>query len=98
MSRSKVTTALLNEALSGSLLKTSYKKDPIFGFDVPAQCEGVPAEILDPANTWPSRDEYFNKYDALAARFIENFKLMMSECPEHILEAGPKRLSSAQLR
>jgi ATP-dependent phosphoenolpyruvate carboxykinase len=37
--------------------------------------------ILDPANTWPSRDEYFRKYDALAARFIENFKLMMAECP-----------------
>ncbi len=42
--------------------------------------------------------EYYNKYDALAARFIENFKLMMGECPEHVLEAGPKRLTTASVR
>ena len=87
------TRALLNAALSGKLAKVEYKKDPVFGFDVPTSCEGVPSDILDPAGTWPSREEYFKKYDALAARFIENFKLMMAECPEHILEAGPKRLT-----
>ncbi|HZP01762.1 MAG TPA: phosphoenolpyruvate carboxykinase (ATP) [Terriglobia bacterium] len=88
------TRKLLNSALSGKLAKVDYFKDPVFGFDVPKSCEGVPSEILDPANTWGSREEYFKKYDALAARFIENFKLMMAECPEHVLEAGPKRLAA----
>ena len=60
---------------------------------MPKTCEGVPTEILDPANTWGSRDEYFRKYDALAARFIENFKLMKDGCPAHVVESGPKRLS-----
>jgi phosphoenolpyruvate carboxykinase (ATP) len=92
------TRALLNAALNGKLKQVEYKKDPIFGFDVPTTCEGVPSDILDPASTWPSRDEYFKKYDALAARFIENFKLMMAECPEHILEAGPKRLALVPAR
>jgi phosphoenolpyruvate carboxykinase (ATP) len=92
------TRALLNAALSGKLNRVEYKKDPVFGFDVPTTCEGVPSDILDPASTWPSRDEYFKKYDALAARFIENFKLMMAECPEHILEAGPKRLALVPVR
>ncbi len=92
------TRVLLNAALTGKLLKVEFHKDPIFGFDVPKSCEGVPTDILDPANTWPSRDEYYKKYDALAARFIENFKLMMRECPEHVLEAGPKRLSVAPVR
>jgi phosphoenolpyruvate carboxykinase (ATP) len=92
------TRALLNAALNGKLTKVQYMKDPVFGFDVPTTCEGVPSDILDPASTWPSRDEYFKKYDALAARFIENFKLMMAECPEHILEAGPKRLSLVPAR
>jgi phosphoenolpyruvate carboxykinase (ATP) len=87
------TRHLLNSALSGKLANVEYKKDPVFGFEVPTSCEGVPSNILDPAGTWPSRDEYFKKYDALAARFIENFKLMMVEAPEHILEAGPKRLT-----
>jgi len=92
------TRALLNAALNGSLLKVEYRKDPVFGFEVPMQCEGVPTHILDPANTWPSRDEYFSKYDALAARFIENFKIMVAECPERIREAGPKRLAMAAVR
>jgi len=51
------TRALLNARLDGSLLKVSYKKDPVFGFEVPTKCEGVPSEILDPASTWPSRDQ-----------------------------------------
>jgi phosphoenolpyruvate carboxykinase (ATP) len=88
------TRALLNAALSGSLLKVGYKKDPVFGFDVPEVCEGVPSQLLDPVNTWPSREEYYSRYDALAARFIENFKLMVSECPENIREAGPKRMEA----
>ncbi len=87
------TRALLNAALKGELLKVEFQKDPIFGFDVPKSCPDVPSQILDPANTWGSREEYFRKYDALAARFIENFKLMMEGCPEHILDSGPKRLN-----
>jgi phosphoenolpyruvate carboxykinase (ATP) len=92
------TRALLNAALTGKLQKVEYHKDPVFGFDVPKTCEGVPTDILDPANTWPSREEYYKKYDALAARFIENFKLMMRECPEHVLEAGPKRLATTHVK
>jgi phosphoenolpyruvate carboxykinase (ATP) len=92
------TRALLDAVLSGKLLKVEYQRDPVFGFDVPKTCEGVPSEILDPANTWPSREEYYKKYDALAARFIENFKLMMRECPEHVLEAGPQRLATTPTR
>jgi phosphoenolpyruvate carboxykinase (ATP) len=85
------TRGLLNAALEGKLAKVKFRKDPIFGFEVPTECEGVPADILDPANTWGDRDEYFRKYDALAARFIENFKLFASECPKEVAEAGPKR-------
>jgi phosphoenolpyruvate carboxykinase (ATP) len=92
------TRDLLNAALNGKLAKVQFVKDPVFGFEVPTTCEGVPSDILDPAGTWPSREEYFKKYDQLAARFIENFKLMMAECPEHILEAGPKRLTLVPAR
>jgi phosphoenolpyruvate carboxykinase (ATP) len=89
----RYTRAMLNSALNGSLLKVEYQKDPIFGFDVPKSCPDVPAQVLDPAGTWGSREEYFRKYDALAARFIDNFKLMTDGCPKHIQEFGPKRLA-----
>jgi phosphoenolpyruvate carboxykinase (ATP) len=86
------TRRLLDAALSGELDGVEYRKDPVFGFEVPLTCEGVPNEILEPANTWGSREEYYRKYDALAARFIENFKMLSQGCPPEIAKAGPKRL------
>ena len=86
------TRTLLKSVLSGKLHNVDFRQDPVFGFDVPKSCEGVPTNILDPANTWGSRDEYFKKYDGLAARFIENFKLMKSGCPAHVESFGPKRI------
>jgi phosphoenolpyruvate carboxykinase (ATP) len=88
------TRRLLNDALNGKLHGVEFRQDPIFGFDVPTTCEGVPSQILDPANTWGSREDYFRKYDALAARFIENFKLMQDGCPSHVVQSGPKRLTT----
>ncbi len=88
------TRTLLNDALSGKLHDVEYRRDPLFGFEVPKTCEGVPASILDPADIWPSREEYLRKYDALAARFIENFKLFSNGNTRHLIEAGPKRLTS----
>jgi len=85
------TRTLLNNALSGKLNQVEYRKDKIFGFEVPLSCDGVPSAILEPANTWGSPEEYWRKYDALAARFIENFKLFSEGCAPEILEAGPQR-------
>jgi hypothetical protein len=31
------------------------------------------------------------KYDALASRYIENFKVFTEGCPEDILNSGPRR-------
>jgi len=87
------TRRLLDDALSGKLHDVPYRQDPVFGFEVPMECEGVPPEVLNPAQTWPSPEEYLKKYDALAARFIENFKLFAQGCPEEIRLAGPKRVT-----
>jgi phosphoenolpyruvate carboxykinase (ATP) len=87
------TRALLDAAIGGRLLDAEYWQDPVFGFAVPKTCNGVPPAILDPASTWPSREDYLRKYDGLAARFIENFKLMTQEgCPKEVVTFGPKRL------
>ena len=85
------TRALLNAALTGKLNNAAYRTDSVFGFAVPLAFEGVPPQILDPAATWPSRDAYDRKYRALAARFIENFKLIKEGCPENVAQAGPGR-------
>jgi len=86
------TRTLLDAALGGKLQHVPFRKDAVFGFEVPQECEGVPAELLDPAGTWPSRREYDAKYDALAARFVANFKLFADGCPREVIEAGPTRI------
>jgi phosphoenolpyruvate carboxykinase (ATP) len=83
------TRAMLNAALSGTLLKSKFKQDPIFGFDVPVSCDGVPAEVLDPSSAWPSQKEYRDKYEQLASRFIDNFRKFAQDCPPEVVAAGP---------
>ena len=85
------TRALLDAALTGKLHDVAFEADPVFGFDVPTECPGVPSRILNPANTWSSRADYDHKYRALAARFIENFKLMADGCPDDVVKSGPRR-------
>ncbi len=87
------TRDLLNAALDGELDQVEYRKDKLFGFEVPMTCPGVPEDVLDPANTWGSKDDYWKTYDGLAARYIENFKLYEDGCSQEVVAAGPKRLS-----
>jgi len=76
--------------LDGRLQSVAYARDPIFGFDVPQSCDGVPPEILNPAGTWSSPAGYMDKYRQLAARFIENFKKFEDACPPEVIAAGPR--------
>src|SRR5512139_189752 len=84
------TRALLNAALSGKLNDVKYTKDPVFGFEVPEHCPGVPDEVLEPAFSWPDRKEYDRRYKDLAMRFKQNFGKFESQTPEEVIEAGPR--------
>ena len=86
------TRNLLNAALEGKLDNAEYRRDKLFGFDVPLSCPEVPEDVLDPSTSWGNQDEYWQRYDALAARYIENFKLYADGCPPDVAKAGPKRL------
>ena len=87
----KYTRALLDAALSGKLHEVEYRKDPVFGFDVPKSCPEVPEHVLDPSNTWGDKEAYDQKYDQLAALYIENFKKYAAGCPPEVAKVGPKR-------
>jgi phosphoenolpyruvate carboxykinase (ATP) len=86
------TRNLLNAALDGKLDNVKYRKDKLFGFEVPLSCPDVPEDVLEPSNSWGNKDEYWKKYDALAARFVENFKLFADGTAEEVKKAGPVRL------
>jgi len=87
------TRNLLNGALDGKLDDVEYRRDKLFGFEVPLSCPDVPEDVLEPANSWGNKDDYWKRYDALAARYVENFKLFASGCPHEVAAAGPTRLS-----
>ncbi|MFH0901748.1 MAG: phosphoenolpyruvate carboxykinase (ATP) [Pseudomonadota bacterium] len=87
----RYTRAMLNAALQGKLQNVEFARDPVFGFEVPTRCEEVPRNVLSPAESWPSRDTYMQKYLQLAARFTENFRKFESGCPPEIVKAGPRR-------
>ncbi len=89
------TRNLLNAALEGRLADVEYRKDRLFGFQVPTSCPEVPPDVLDPSTTWGNKDDYWKTYDGIAARYIENFKLFASGCPDEVRTAGPRRLSHA---
>ena len=69
----KDTRALLNAALGGRLAKAKFRKDPVFGFEVPLSCGGVDPAILNPANVWPDKKRYRQKCLELADLFAKNF-------------------------
>lgn len=83
------TRAIVTAAINGTLETVAWRTDPVFGFQVPRSCPGVPAEILDPRNTWSDPSAYDQQLQNLARRFVDNFK-RFEGIDESIRQAGPK--------
>jgi len=86
------TRAMLNAAMEGKLDDVEYRTDKLFGFKIPKSCPGVPEDVFEPSNAWGNKKDYWRKYDALVARYIENFKLFAEHVPDEVKAEGPKRL------
>ncbi len=85
----RYTRDLLNAALDGRLEDIEYYTDPVFGFEVPKQCPGIPEEVLYPSRSWSSEEAYMKRYHDLASRFIDNFKKFAPDSPPEVAAAGP---------
>src|SRR5262249_45154045 len=81
--------ARIPAALRGALDDVGYARDPIFNPEVPASSPGVPADVLNPRNTWPRRSDYDRQAAMLAAMFRENFKMFEGAVTSDVLAAGP---------
>jgi phosphoenolpyruvate carboxykinase (ATP) len=86
----RYTRAILNALLIGDLKNVEFITDPIFGFQVPKSCPGIPDEVLNPASSWKNKDDYTKKYISLASRFIDNMKKFEESTPREVIDAGPK--------
>lgn len=85
----KHTRTLLNAALDGSLNNVKFEKEQYFGLAIPTECEGVPAEILNPKNSWKDKDAYDAKAKDLATRFKNEFKQYEPYVNDAVKNAGP---------
>ncbi len=86
----KHTRALISAALKGQLDDVTWMVDPFFKLSVPQSCEGVPAEVLNPRNTWQDGAAYDAKAGQVAKMFADNFKQYAPSVSEAVRQAGPQ--------
>ncbi|MDX6475133.1 MAG: phosphoenolpyruvate carboxykinase, partial [Gaiellaceae bacterium] len=85
----KHTRAMIRAILNGSLSKVETRPDPVFGVGVPVSCPDVPAEVLQPRNTWRDPEAYDRKARELAQMFADNFAKRFGDVGESVQAAGP---------
>ncbi|MBT0665242.1 phosphoenolpyruvate carboxykinase (ATP) [Geobacter pelophilus] len=78
--------ALVNAAIDGTLIDGEFDKDRFFGLDIPKVCPGVPAEVLDPRNTWSDKAAY----DATAGELVELFRKNFEQYKQYVSEKVAK--------
>lgn len=86
------TRSMISAAIDGKLDAVGYTEHPTFGLMMPRSCEGVPAELLNPASTWADAEAYAQQADKLAAMFAQNFEQYESSVADEVLQAGPVAL------
>src|SRR5215510_8625069 len=84
------TRAMIRAILNGTLAQIDTTADPIFGVRIPASCPDVPAEVLQPRNTWADKDAYDRQARDLARRFNENFKKYEAGVSDAVRAVAPK--------
>ena len=86
----KYTRAMITAALEGKLNDVEFEADPIFGFGIPKECPDVPAEVLNPINTWADKTAFKEKSKYLASLFVKNFDKYADGVTQEVLAAAPK--------
>jgi phosphoenolpyruvate carboxykinase (ATP) len=85
----RFTRAMIHAALAGLLDTVQYAKDKRFNLDVPLSCPDVPADVLNPRNTWADKEAYDQQAQKLARMFADNFKAFEARVTSEVRAAGP---------
>lgn len=62
----------------------------MFSLKFPTTCTGVDPKVLDPINTWESKDEYKKTLLKLGGQFKKNFARYAEQTGKEVIDAGPK--------
>ncbi|MCJ2129147.1 phosphoenolpyruvate carboxykinase [Methylobacterium sp. E-045] len=91
----RVTRRLLAAALDGSLSKAEFRRDPYFGFAVPAFVPGVEPHILQPVKTWGNKVAFADTATRLVTMFKDNFKRFEAHVDADVRAAEPVQVIAA---
>jgi phosphoenolpyruvate carboxykinase (ATP) len=87
----KITRALIDGILDGSLKGAEFENMPVFNIAIPKKLHDVDHKVLNPRNTWADKSAYDATAKKLAAMFIKNFKrYAINEEGKEIEKAGPQ--------
>lgn len=86
----KYTRAILDAIHSGDLAKAEYETYDTFNLHVPKACPGVPAELLNPKNSWTASTSFKDEVQKLAKLFNDNFTKYSDEATKEVIAAGPQ--------
>jgi len=86
----QATRALLTAVLDGSLKDVDYRRDEIFGFDIPISVDGIEERLLNPRATWEDGAAYDAQAQKLAAMFADNFAKFAPHVDEEVRASVPK--------
>jgi phosphoenolpyruvate carboxykinase (ATP) len=89
------TRAIIDAIHNGSLATARTTPDPVFGFDVVAECPNVPDDILLPRGAWSDPSDYDAAARRLAGLFRENFSAYEAGVGDEIKAAGPYERSAS---
>ena len=73
---------------AGTLKQAPVKQEPYFGLYVPEACGDVPANVLNPRNTWSDKAAYDETARDLTKRFENNFKKFEGYVGNEVKAAG----------
>ncbi len=82
---------MVSAILSGELDDVETTTEPFFNLNIPTHLEGVPAEVLNPRDTWLDGASYDAQAARLVGMFVENFRQFADGVAEEIKAAGPNQ-------
>jgi phosphoenolpyruvate carboxykinase (ATP) len=83
------TRAMIKAALEGVLSRGTFKREPFFNLEIPAECPDVPNELLDPQLSWQDQTAYKQQASKLIAQFMETMEQYRDQVPAAVMQAGP---------
>jgi phosphoenolpyruvate carboxykinase (ATP) len=88
----KYTRALIQAVLDGywSSKEHTMIPDPVFGFNLPASCPGIPEQVLHPDLGWSDAAALSAARKKLAGWFNNHFAQFSADASVELIAAGPR--------